>query len=49
LAIFLRKKEDLFSWCRGEILARGKNGGKRIGKNKGVHLIKKSPKFSVLF
>ncbi len=35
-AIFESKNADSFSWRRGEILAREKNGGKRMGKNKGV-------------
>jgi len=33
---FLKNNSDLFWWRRDEILARGKNRGKRIGENKGV-------------
>jgi hypothetical protein len=36
LPIFERKHADKFWWRRDEILARGKNRGKRIGENKGV-------------
>jgi hypothetical protein len=35
-ADFFKKKCRLISWRRDEILARGKNRGKRIGENKGV-------------
>jgi len=33
---FLKKKCRFIFVAQGEVLARGKNGGKRIGKNKGV-------------